>query len=63
MRIGYACLALGLPGSEMKNCILKNANEERLLSLIGHNLGSLNMMIDYNIQNGIRLFRISSETI
>ncbi|NLV35595.1 MAG: UV DNA damage repair endonuclease UvsE [Clostridiaceae bacterium] len=63
MRIGYACLALGLPGSEMKNCILKNASEERLQALIGHNLSSLDKMIDYNIQHGIRLFRISSDLI
>lgn len=63
MRVGYACLALGLPGGEIKNCILKNASEERLLSLIGHNLSSLDKMIDYNIQHGIRLFRISSNLI
>ncbi len=63
MRIGYACLALGLLGSEMKNCRLKNASEEHLLSLIGHNLDSLDKMIDYNIQHGIKLFRVSSDLI
>ncbi len=63
MRIGYPCIALGLPETEMKNCTLKNANEERLLSLIGHNLNSLDKMIDYNTQQGIRLFRISSDLI
>lgn len=63
MNIGYACLALGVPGGEMKNCILKNASEERLLSLIQHNLGALNTLIDYNIRNGIKVFRISSGLI
>lgn len=63
MSIGYACLAIGVPGSNMKNCTLKNATEERLLSLIKHNLDSLEILIDYNIQNGIRLFRISSDLI
>lgn len=63
MRIGYACLALGVPGSGMKGCILKNATEERLLSLIENNLDALETLIDYNSKNGIRLFRISSALI
>ena len=63
MNIGYACLALGVPGSELKSCTLKNAQEERLVSLIGHNLDSLNKLIDYNIRSGIKLFRISSDLI
>ena len=63
MRIGYACLAIAVPGSEMKSCTLKNASPERLLSLIEHNLNSLQTLIDYNLCNNIRLFRISSDLI
>lgn len=63
MRIGYACLALGLPGSEMKNCRLQNADRDRLLALIGHNLAALETLIDYNIRQGVELFRISSDLI
>lgn len=63
MRIGYACLALGLPGSEMKNCRLQNADRDRLLALIGHNLTALERLIDYNITQGVQLFRISSDLI
>ena len=63
MRIGYACLAISVPGSEMKSCTLKNAVPERLLSLIAHNLNSLETLVDYNIRNNIRLFRISSDLI
>ena len=63
MSIGYACLAVGVPGSGMKRTILKHATEERLLELIGHNLGALEVLIDYNIRNGIKLFRISSDLI
>ena len=63
MRIGYACLAIAVPGSEMKSCTQKNASPERLLSLIEHNLNSLQTLIDYNICNNIRLFRISSDLI
>lgn len=47
----------------MKGCTLKNAKEDRLLSLIEHNLNSLDRLIDYNIANGIKLFRISSDLI
>lgn len=63
MRIGYACIALAVPESAQKTCTLKNATEERLLWLIGHNLDALERLIDYNIHNGIRLFRISSDLI
>jgi len=63
LNIGYACLAIAVPGSDFKNCTLKNATDERLLSLIGYNLSSLEKVIDYNINNGIRLFRISSDLI
>ncbi len=63
MSIGYACLAIAVPGSEMKTCTLKNASEERLFALIAHNLSALEILIDYNILNGIKLFRISSDLI
>ena len=63
MKIGYACLALAVPGSDMKSCTLKNAAENRLLSLTEYNLDALGHLIDYNIRNGILLFRISSDLI
>lgn len=63
MRIGYACLTIGVPNTSMKSCIMRNASETRLLELISHNLDSLNNIIDYNIENKIRLFRISSGLI
>ncbi|NLB62367.1 MAG: UV DNA damage repair endonuclease UvsE [Clostridiales bacterium] len=63
MSIGYACVAVAVNGSEMKSCTLKNANEELLLSLIKHNLSALESVIDYNVVNGIKLFRISSDLI
>ena len=63
MRIGFACLAIGVPDTEIQGCILKNATEERLLALIEHNLTSLHKLITYNVRNGIRLFRISSDLI
>ncbi len=63
MNIGYACIALGLPDTGMKTCRQDKATNDRLLELIGANLRSLDRIIDYNIERGIRLFRISSDLI
>lgn len=63
MKIGYACLTVGVKETGFRTCIMKNATEERLLQIIEHNLNSLENMIDYNIENNIRLFRISSDLI
>lgn len=63
MKIGYACLTVGVPNTELKTCLLKNASDEKLIELIKHNLCSLENMIDYNSNNNISLFRISSSLI
>jgi len=61
--IGYACLTIGVQNTDLKTCMLKNVNESRLAELISHNLQSLERIIDYNLANRIRLFRISSDLI
>lgn len=61
--IGYACLTVGVPETQLKSCVMKNASAERLRDLIGGNLDALGRMLDYNISAGIRLFRISSDII
>ncbi len=63
MSIGYACLTLGVPDTVIKRCLMKNADEKRLHALICDNIAALERMIDYNIKNGIQLFRISSDII
>lgn len=63
MSIGYACLTRGVADLSYKTCRKQNATEENLLSLIEHNLNTLEAMIDYNHQNAIRLFRMSSDII
>ncbi len=63
MRLGYACLAVGVPGTEQKSCIMKNATTERLMDLFWTNLNALENIIHYNIRMDIRLFRISSGLI
>jgi len=63
LRIGYACLTVAVEDAKIKTCTLKNATEERLLSLAGENLCALERMVDYNIVNGISLYRISSDIV
>ncbi|GAA0477591.1 hypothetical protein IRB23M11_23010 [Alkalibacterium sp. m-11] len=53
----------GIADLSYKTCRKQNATEENLLSLIEHNLTTLEAMIDYNNQNDIRLFRMSSDII
>lgn len=63
MSIGYACLTVGVPGTSFRTCRKANATEEKLKELIQFNLQSLEKVIDYNIKNNIKLFRISSDII
>lgn len=63
MKIGYACLTVGVPETNSKSCTMKNANATNLEVLIHHNLTALENIIDYNIKNNICLFRISSDLI
>lgn len=63
MSIGYACIVLGIKDAKISCCRLKNANNMELLRLTLKNLLALEAMIDYNILNNIKLFRISSDII
>lgn len=63
MAIGYACLTIGVQNTGLSRCILKNATEDKIRSITRSNLSALEAMIDYNIENDIRLFRISSDII
>ena len=61
--IGYACLTVGVEGTQFKTLTLKTATPEKLEAIITHNLNALEAIIDYNGKNGIRLFRITSDLI
>ena len=63
MSIGYACLTLGVRGTDLGTCMIRNADEARLNALITANLEALEKMISYNMDKGIRVFRISSDII
>ncbi|WKY47974.1 UV DNA damage repair endonuclease UvsE [Eubacteriaceae bacterium ES3] len=63
MRLGYTCLPIGTLNTELRTCRIKNAREKRLKELIEHNLQVLENMIDYNIANQIKVFRVCSDVI
>lgn len=63
MAIGYACKTIGVANTDMKYCLLKDATQDRLMEITKHNITALDHSIDYNINNNIRLFRISSDLI
>lgn len=63
MSIGYACLLVGVPEAKLSSCTLKNATPDKLKEITEANLKALEAMIDYNIQQGIHFFRISSDLV
>lgn len=63
VRTGYACVTMGVPGTSMKSCTLKNLSKDTLADLISHNLESLGNVIEYNRANDILLYRISSDIV
>ena len=63
MNIGYACLTLGVPDTQMKSLRLSGAAPDKLAAVIAHNLRALEAQLAYNIRSGIKLFRISSDII
>ena len=63
MSIGYACLNIGTPDTNIRSVMQRNATPEKLTEVTAHNLAALEKMIDYNQKNKIQLFRISSDLI
>jgi len=63
MSIGYACLNIGTPDTNIRSVMQRNATPEKLTEVTAHNLAALERMIDYNRKNNIQLFRISSDLI
>ena len=49
MSIGYACLNIGTPNTNIRSVMQRNATPEKLTEVTAHNLEALEKMVDYNI--------------
>lgn len=63
MSLGYACLTVGVSGTKIRSCLMQKAAPETLKTVIQSNLKALDQILDYNIKNDIKLFRVSSDII
>lgn len=63
MKIGYAALTKGIPNTDFKSLRLQDLTREKFENILSHNLKSLDNIIDYNINNNITHFRISSDIV
>lgn len=59
MSIGYACLNIGTPNTNIRSVMQRNATPEKLTEVTTHNLAALERMIDYKRNNNINLFHIN----
>src|SRR5437763_8472802 len=62
-RLGYACLCLSVEDSSPRGTILCNAPPERLRALTAANLTRLHRVLDFNVARGVRMFRLSSDSV
>ncbi len=63
MNVGFACLSIGVYHNDYKTIRKDNLTDSKLIEIIKYNLESLSHIIDYNIKNNLKLFRISSDVI
>lgn len=63
MRIGYACINRTLDCSSSSTFRLASYSEARLVETVANNLHRLKRILQFNIENGIFFFRISSELV
>ncbi|WP_461206585.1 UV DNA damage repair endonuclease UvsE [Clostridium sp. DL1XJH146] len=61
--IGYACIPLAVPYKTTRKFLLKNFTEENFYNAANLNLIDLLRILEYNKNNNINFFRISSDII
>lgn len=62
-KIGYACTPLSIPYKTTRSCILKNFTKETFIKCVKENLIDLMQILQWNVNNDIFMFRISSDII
>ena len=63
MKIGYPCINLTLNCRSSRTFRLKNYSEEKLIETIDNNLSCLTKILEFNFNNNILFFRITSDLI
>lgn len=63
MKIGYACIPIGIPQKTTRSFILKNFSREKFTESFSLNLKDLRAILEYNLKNNIYMFRISSDIV
>jgi UV DNA damage endonuclease len=63
MKIGYPCSNLTIDCSASRTFRLASYSPEKFIATVEANLDCLERMLRWNIANGIRFFRISSDTV
>jgi UV DNA damage endonuclease len=63
MKIGYPCINESLTCSSATTFRLASYSEERLIQTVTNNLACLKQILEYNVQNGLYFFRMSSDLV
>ena len=63
MRIGYACINQSIGCTSSSTFRLKSYSEDRLIETVQNNLNCLMKILEYNVQNNILLFRVTSDLV
>lgn len=63
MKLGYAGMCRGVLNTKFMHCTQKYANEDKLHEVIKNNFEALQSVLQYNVEQEIKMFRISSDFI
>ncbi|MFX0177545.1 MAG: UV DNA damage repair endonuclease UvsE [Candidatus Hodarchaeota archaeon] len=63
MKVGYPCINLSLDCRSSRTFRLRNYSTEKISEIIDTNLNCLKLILDFNINNKILFFRITSDLI
>jgi UV DNA damage endonuclease len=63
MKIGYPCMNRRIGCSSAKTFRLSSYSEHRLITTVGSNLACLLRILRFNVEHGIRFFRITSDLV